>query len=67
MKFHLITIISLLCLSASLLGVFAGVRAVGQDSSDTGVVASEYNPPGRGARYPGGTRNSEQPIHRTDV
>lgn len=66
MKSHLVATLSILCLSAGLSGVMAGVQTLAR-FHDNGLVASEYNPPGRGGTYPGGTRFDQQPILSVDV
>lgn len=66
MKSHLMAI-SLLCLSAGLSGFAIGLQTATRDFHDSGMVASEYNPPGRGGTYPGGTRFNEQAIICIDV
>ena len=66
MKSHLVATLSIFCLSAGLLGFVAGVQTLAR-SQDGGLVASEYNPPGRGGTYPGGTRFDQQPGLGVDV
>ena len=67
MKSQLAVIISFLCLSIGSLAVWAGAHNLARYSQDSTPVASEYNPPGRGGGYPGGTRLIEQPSHRDYV
>lgn len=64
MKVKSTAIISILFLSTGLLTAWASVKSIAQTASVDGPIASEYNPPGRGASYPGGTRFIEQPVHQ---
>lgn len=65
MKFQLTFTISFLCLSMGFLIAWAGAQRLAHTPPNSGVVASEYNPPGRGGSYPGGTRMIE-PTHDRD-
>lgn len=62
MKIKSTAIISIFCLSTGLFAAGMGMKSIAQHTSTDGPVASEYNPPGRGASYPGGTRFIEQPV-----
>jgi hypothetical protein len=64
MKSQLTVIISFLCLGIGLFTAWVGTQKLSQHTQDNSPVASEYNPPGRGGAYPGGTRMREQPNHR---
>ncbi|MEL6399542.1 MAG: hypothetical protein AAFO87_09490 [Cyanobacteria bacterium J06607_6] len=70
MKLNLTATLSILCLGAGVLTVWAGTQTLAQTLQADGPVASEYNPPGRSGRrgsYPGGTRFIEPTPHRNYV
>lgn len=66
MKHYVVATISFLCLGVSLSAGLSGLHATVQNHQDS-IVASEYNPPGRGNPYRGGTRMIDQPDHRNVV
>lgn len=67
MKFHITVIVSFVCLSVGLLTAWASTQPFASEQRDRDTVASEYNPPGHGGAYPGGTRMMDQPSHRDYV
>ncbi|MGD1939884.1 MAG: hypothetical protein ACFB0G_01095 [Leptolyngbyaceae cyanobacterium] len=70
MKLILTATLSILCLSAGVLTIWAGTQTLASDQPTSSPVASEYNPPSRNGRsgsYPGGTRFIEPTSHRNYV
>ncbi|MGD1931282.1 MAG: hypothetical protein ACFB12_20475 [Leptolyngbyaceae cyanobacterium] len=70
MKLNLTATLSILCLSAGVLTVWAGTQTLAQNLPADGPVASEYDPPSRSrprGSYPGGTRFIEPTPHRNYV
>lgn len=71
MKLYFATAIGFLCLSTGLLSMFASMQTIVRDSGESdansNTIATEYNPPGTGSPYNGGTRFHEQPTSIIDV